>query len=1326
MQTLRLHFLKTFSLLCLLTVISQGTTPGIVFSAPLGCSTPSFTTIPPMDTGSLAAGAVSADFNRDGKPDVALIDRSTGAVRILLGNGDGSFQIGGVYTTGTLPRTIATGDFNGDGKIDVVTGSSNAFSPAGGSGILSILIGNGDGTFQNASLLKDVGNPISIAVGDFNRDGKADLAFASESGPVLVLLGNGDGTFKPGTAYPAGVGPVQVKTAALKGDGVLDLMVVSLMESSVSVLIGNGDGTFNPEVKYSIGPSAVNSNRSLALGDFDRDGKEDLAVANLSLGNIAVLLGNGDGTFQSAVFYPVGGSLFSIVSSDFNGDGALDLAVTNPDASSLSILPGRGDGSFQAAVNLSTDAYPTLLLSEDVNGDGKPDLIIKTGPSNSSILLNACSGCPSIAIAPQTLSTGSVGTAYSQTLNASGGLPPYNFTVSSGTLPPGLSLSTAGMLSGGPTGGGPFQFTVKATDANQCSGNVSYTLNLGGAGICTTTEFTLGPAYPVGNTPVAIATGDFNEDGIVDLVVANRFSSDVSILLGKGDGTFQPAVNYSTTFYAEDVKVGDFNHDGKLDLAVANRNSKSVSILLGRGDGTFQAPVRYAVGDTPVSIAVGDFNRDGHPDLAVANFNSNNLSLLFGNGDGTFKPVVNHALAANALSVVAGDLNRDGKLDLAVSLRAIPGISILLGNGDGTFAAPGSYGLWADQAMLALGDFNADGRTDIATVGSNGLAILQGRGDGSFQDTRTSLTGGSGFVGVGDFNGDGRPDLALASSPNPLSAGHNGSVFLGLGDGTFGPHEIFSGFNSPNTLGIGDFNGDGKPDLAVADFYGNTVTVLLNSCLSLRSTLNLVLTGGGSSVTSTAGGSGLKAGYATVSTDSSAQAPYGTAVYRYEKNGVVVSEAGIPASPPTTAARILMEFRDNVATKSTRADAGAISINTGIAIVNRGNSIAHLGFQLRDRAGVPVAAGSATLLLNEHRALFIDQLSQWATDFSVPADFASTIQYGSLDIASDQPVSVVALRLTTNQRGESLITTTAIVDLNKPLPPSQLFFPHIVDGGGYTTTLALMNTADTLETGVLSFLGDDGVGWSVGQMGGPSDSFFRYQIEPNGLFVFQTDGSAATVRAGWAQVTRDSFTSKAVPAGAGIFSFSQGGVLVTESGIPTADVTNHARIYVDRSGGHDTGVAIAFPSQSSPGGGGIIVAVTAFQTDGTTPVGNGPVHMNLNADGHDAKFAGQLISGLPNGFTGVLDISSSNPLNGFVALTLRSLLNTRGEFLLTTFPVADFSRPAPAPIVFPQIADGGGYRTEFILINPLGSALNTTISFLGDDGSPLTVGSSSK
>jgi hypothetical protein len=252
--------------------------------------------------------------------------------------------------------------------------------------------------------------------------------------------------------------------------------------------------------------------------------------------------------------------------------------------------------------------------------------------------------------------------------------------------------------------------------------------------------------------------------------------------LGNGDGTFQAAIEYAAGSNPDAIAAGDFNGDGKLDLAVANFSGDNVTILLGKGDGAFGAPVEFPTGSSPDSIAIGDFNHDGHLDLAVSNYGSNNVSVLLGKGDGTFQIAKNFAVGASPDSVASGDFNADGNLDLAVASEGTSYggsgyVSVLLGNGDGTFkpavnyGSPGSY-----FDAVAVGDFNGDGKLDLAVANYDicNLSLMLGNGDGTFGPAATYAAGSNPYmVAVGDFNGDGTPDLAVANG-----SGDNVSVLL--------------------------------------------------------------------------------------------------------------------------------------------------------------------------------------------------------------------------------------------------------------------------------------------------------------------------------------------------------------------------------------------------------------------------------------------------------------------------------------------------------------------------------------------------------------------
>ena len=287
---------------------------------------------------------------------------------------------------------------------------------------------------------------------------------------------------------------------------------------------------------------------------------------------------------------------------------------------------------------------------------------------------------------------------------------------------------------------------------NTGTGDGTIALDLSSAGIedlagnrLAGTAFQPATSYPTGRIPESVAIGDLNGDGKPDLVVANFFSPDIntpatiSVLLGNGDGTFQPQTTYPAGLNAYSVAIGDFNRDGKPDVVVANNAATvtplgTLSVLLGNGDGTFQPQTMYAVGVTPFAVAIADLNGDGKLDLVTANTNTGtnvstgSVSVLLGNGDGTFQPKTDYATTGNlTLAVAIGDLNGDGKPDLMAVSNATATMSMFLGNGDGTFQTPDAYATGIYPWFSAVADLNGDGRPDVATVSGTYGGILAGR-----------------------------------------------------------------------------------------------------------------------------------------------------------------------------------------------------------------------------------------------------------------------------------------------------------------------------------------------------------------------------------------------------------------------------------------------------------------------------------------------------------------------------------------------------------------------------------------------------------------------
>ena len=385
--------------------------------------------------------------------------------------------------------------------------------------------------------------------------------------------------------------------------------------------------------------------------------------------------------------------------------------------------------------------------------------------------------------------------------------------------------------------------------------------------------------FAVGLQPDFVVAGDFNSDGRPDLATASYDSSTVTVLLGDGNGGFSTASGAPVAVGSRpiSVAVADFNGDGQLDLATANYGDNSVTVLLGDGNGGFSpAPgAPFPVGTHPESVVAADFNGDGHADLATANTISNTVTVLLGDGSGGFSPAPGSSVAVGSfpISVAAADFNGDSRIDLTTANLDGNNVTVLLGNGSGSFSpASGSpVAVGNHPIAVAAADFNGDRRIDLATANiySNNVTVLLGNGSGGFSPAAGSpvaVGNGPESVAVADFDGDGRPDLAIANAGSG-----NVTVLLGDGSGGFSPAGPPVAVGSvPESVAVADFNGDGRPDLATANYRDNNVTVLLNTCTPFTATAT-------TTATATATTTATTATTATITTSATIPPPSATA-----------------------------------------------------------------------------------------------------------------------------------------------------------------------------------------------------------------------------------------------------------------------------------------------------------------------------------------------------------------------------------------------------------------------------------------------------------------
>jgi hypothetical protein len=661
------------------------------------------------------AAVAVADFTRHGNQDI-VVDTDGRTLTMLAGNGDGTFRNAGSFpATGGGEAVLAAGDFTGNGLPDLAVGNSSG---------VGILLNNGDGTFRSAGVVPV--SPLlttSIITGDFTGNGRQDLVVTDVFGQAFELLSNGDGTFQS----PISLGTFSSLVAGdVTHHGRADLVGSDNRGQSV-LLVSNGDGSFQAPVPFAPGVP-------FAVTDVNGDGIADLVFRTRT--GISERLGNGDGTFQDPINLTLsadaGNAILGI--GDFNNDGQLDLVILNPAAfgqsHSLSVLLNNGSGSFATAPSYPTAMFDGVVAAGDFNGDGRPDLVVAGFDGQAHILLNN----------------------------------------GDGTFHNGNSLSAPGVAT-------------------------------------------------------SVVVGDFNGDGNNDIAVMTRDAggtdhSQVELFLGNGDGTFQGPQTFDLgdrtgSIFGRIVK-GDFDGDGRLDLAVLFRNNVTnqtfVEALLGNGDGTFHAAAPHLVdpaGTQPSDLAAGDFHHNGRLDLvAVSEGDSNGLGrLLFelpGNGDGTFQDPSVISVPGGPFAVAAADLTGSGNLDVVTADVFTNTVSVLRGHGDGTFDPPVSYPVGVNPTALVVGDFNGDHIPDVAVINnfSSSVSVLRGNGDGTLQPAVSQLVGiDPRSLVAADFNGDGALDLAVANHRSgdvsvllnqgggdaPTSAGHDVLFTPGI------PEAVYSG-----------------------------------------------------------------------------------------------------------------------------------------------------------------------------------------------------------------------------------------------------------------------------------------------------------------------------------------------------------------------------------------------------------------------------------------------------------------------------------------------------------------------------------------------------
>lgn len=588
--------------------------------------------------GYYASSLTVADLNDDGKLDIIATNYTEQTVILVFGDGQGGFTSPVRYAVGYYPSGITVADFNHDGVVDFAVANLGGLFGDSGPGSVMVFLGTGHGVFQQGMTISSSNFPWSIASGDFNGDGKADLAVIEDttsftSSYVRIYLGNGDGTFTLDGSYFEPGFYEQVSAADLNGDGRTDLVVLDNFYFGSVVFFGKGDGSFAAPKEYasgfntnnlivadvngdgrldfilgnfggppSIGVQLGNSNGTykaapiypnpatfgFATGDFNHDGNLDLVTTGTS--GIGISLGNGDGTLQPPVFYS-SGDLQGVATGDFNNDGNVDVAAGPTANNSVAIYLGNGDGTLRFLYNCDCGGYASAIAVADFNGDGNLDLGV-TNILNNTVTINFGDGhghfkigeVIPVGLYPVLAAAGEIIHKGGNDLHKGGN---DLLVLNCGTNPQGGNCPS------------------------NPNGSVSVLLNQGNG------TFVQAPNLGLAQPPASVAVGDFNGDGKADLAVLEAFSNESTlyIFLGNGDGTFQQEPGGIEISGAATVLATDLNGDGKIDLITLGG---VITVFLGNGDGTFQPGTAFPGAGYDFFLGtIGDFNNDGAPDLAT-------------------------------------------------------------------------------------------------------------------------------------------------------------------------------------------------------------------------------------------------------------------------------------------------------------------------------------------------------------------------------------------------------------------------------------------------------------------------------------------------------------------------------------------------------------------------------------------------------------------------------------------------------------------------------------------------------------------------------------
>lgn len=681
------------------------------------------------------------------------------------------------------PYELAKGDLNNDGRLDFVTAN---FTGAANQQV-TVLLNAGTGTFTGGNVRNFAASTflIDVALGDFNEDGNLDaVACSDQNDNFSLLLGDGAGNLGAATNFAAGDRPTGIAVGDMNKDGNLDVLIShSGTPDDIYIYLGNGNGGFAAPTIIS---NPTNTTYDITVADFNLDTNPDFAITTAGVYTVQIWSGNGSGTVYSVAQTIASMSINpDLDARDLNGDGAMDI-LAGP-----GYIMNNGTGIFGARIILSQsdEEYST----GDLNGDGNIDIVTtdnNVNRANTRVYLGNGAGV-------FTLLNKTEMRVYARGLEVA-------------------DVNNDGLLD------------VVGAGSESSDGRTDVLLGDGTGYFSNSIT-----KYPTATDPRDMITGDFNEDGQIDVALCHSTLNQVAVYLGNGEGKFtKTGTNHATGTFPADIITLDYNKDGHLDLAVHNQTASSITVLTGDGAGSFSLLVTFAcISGAGAQLVSADFNNDTFPDLAISGTTNNQVNFFAGTGSG-FGAAVPTSITDNIQYIGPGDFNGDGFIDLVAYLNNINRMVLLTGGGSGTFTQGATQYPMANANFLVT-DVNGDAVTDVITFSNSGTGsdYFINDGTGTFTGTSVPSSLGGQAYAYADMNGDGLKDLVVGSQ-NPISS-ESGQILILRGTGTgFSSSILIDHDNSGgNRAAVHDVNGDGKNDVIVTSFniYEDYLGTLINT-----------------------------------------------------------------------------------------------------------------------------------------------------------------------------------------------------------------------------------------------------------------------------------------------------------------------------------------------------------------------------------------------------------------------------------------------------------------------------------------------------------------